>query len=62
MGAHLASKEMPFGPYDVLFAGQAMSRELTLITHNTSEFERVPGLKGRGLEGLGGPTAAQNNP
>jgi tRNA(fMet)-specific endonuclease VapC len=34
-----------FGPYDVLIAGQARARELTLVTHNTTEFERVPSLK-----------------
>ncbi len=43
--AHLASKGTPIGPYDVLIAGQAKARELTLVTHNTSEFQRVPGLK-----------------
>ena len=43
--AHLASKGTPIGPYDVLIAGQAIARELTLVTHNTSEFHRVPGLK-----------------
>jgi tRNA(fMet)-specific endonuclease VapC len=43
--AHLASKGTPIGPYDVLIAGQARARELTLVTHNTSEFQRVPGLK-----------------
>src|SRR6187401_252028 len=43
--AHLASKGTPIGPYDVLIAGQTMARELTLVTHNTSEFQRVPGLK-----------------
>jgi len=43
--AHLASKGTPIGPYDVLIAGQAKARELTLVTHNTTEFERVPGLK-----------------
>jgi tRNA(fMet)-specific endonuclease VapC len=43
--AHLASKGAPIGPYDVLIAGQAKARELTLVTHNTTEFERVPGLK-----------------
>jgi len=43
--AHLASKGTPIGPYDVLIAGQAIARELTLVTHNTSEFQRVPGLK-----------------
>jgi tRNA(fMet)-specific endonuclease VapC len=43
--AHLASKGTPIGPYDVLIAGQAKARELTLVTHDTDEFERVPGLK-----------------
>ncbi len=43
--AELASKGTPIGPYDVLIAGQARARELTLVTHNTSEFQRVPGLK-----------------
>ena len=43
--AHLASKGTPIGPYDVLIAGQARARELTLLTHNTTEFQRVPGLK-----------------
>ena len=52
--AQLASKGTPIGPYDVLIAGQAMPRELTLVTHNTSEFERVPGLK---LEDWKGPAA-----
>lgn len=43
--AYLASKDTPIGPYDVLIAGQARARELTLVTHNTSAFQRVPGLK-----------------
>jgi len=43
--AHLASKGTSIGPYDVLIAGQAKARELTLVTHNTSKFRRVPGLK-----------------
>lgn len=52
--AHLASKGTPIGPYDVLIAGQAKARELTLVTHNTTEFERVPGLK---VEDWKGPTS-----
>lgn len=28
-----------------VIAGQAMARELTLVTHDTTEFHRVPGLK-----------------
>jgi len=43
--AHLRSKGMPIGPYDVLIAGQAKARRLTLVTHNTTEFTRVSGLK-----------------
>lgn len=43
--AQLASMGTPIGPYyDVLIAGQARARELTLVTHNTTEFTRVPGL------------------
>jgi tRNA(fMet)-specific endonuclease VapC len=34
----------PIGPYDVLIAGQAKARGLTVVTHNTQEFERVEGL------------------
>jgi tRNA(fMet)-specific endonuclease VapC len=40
--ARLATAGMPIGPYDVLLAGQALARALT--THNTREFQRVPGL------------------
>src|SRR5687767_1274483 len=43
--ALLASRGMPVGPYDVLIAGQAKARNLTLVTHNTDEFGRVPGLR-----------------
>ena len=31
--------------YDVLIAGQALTRALILVTHNTREFQRVPGLR-----------------
>jgi tRNA(fMet)-specific endonuclease VapC len=43
--ALLASRGTPIGPYDVLIAGQALARNLILITHNTQEFGRVPGLQ-----------------
>jgi tRNA(fMet)-specific endonuclease VapC len=43
--AILAAEGAPIGPYDALVAGQAMARNLILVTHNTSEFERVPGLR-----------------
>ena len=35
----------PIGPYDVMIAGQAVAGSLVLVTHNTAEFSRVPGLK-----------------
>jgi tRNA(fMet)-specific endonuclease VapC len=35
----------PIGPHDLLIAAHAMSLELTLVTDNTREFERVKGLK-----------------
>ncbi len=41
----LASKGTPIGAYDVLIAGQAVARNLILVTHNTREFGRVPGLR-----------------
>lgn len=34
----------PIGAYDVLIAGQARARGLTLISHNLREFQRVPYL------------------
>lgn len=42
--AELAKSGKPIGPYDVLIAGQAKARGLTLVTHNLEEFSRVPGL------------------
>jgi tRNA(fMet)-specific endonuclease VapC len=32
------------GTYDVLIAGQALNRKLTLVTANVKEFGRVKGL------------------
>lgn len=34
----------PIGAYDLLIAGQALARQLTLVTANVSEFSRVKGL------------------
>jgi tRNA(fMet)-specific endonuclease VapC len=34
----------PIGAYDLLIAGQALSRGLTLVTANIKEFSRVKGL------------------
>jgi tRNA(fMet)-specific endonuclease VapC len=35
----------PIGPYDVLIAAQARRRDALLVTANTGEFVRVPGLR-----------------
>lgn len=43
--AALSLKGTPIGPSDVLIAGQAKARHLTLVTHNVKEFKRVAGLK-----------------
>lgn len=43
--ADLARQGTPIGPYDVLIAGQAKARGLALVTGNTGEFSRVPGLR-----------------
>lgn len=43
--ADLAQAGTPIGPNDLLIAAIAMANGLTLITHNTSEFGRVAGLK-----------------
>jgi len=42
--ARLARQGLPIGPYDVLIAGQAKARGLTLVTDNLAEFRRVDGL------------------
>jgi tRNA(fMet)-specific endonuclease VapC len=34
----------PIGRNDLLIAAIALARGLTVVTHNTSEFGRVPGL------------------
>lgn len=43
--AFLAAQGTPIGPYDVLIAGQSLARNLILVTRNTGEFSRVPGLR-----------------
>ena len=43
--ALLHSQGTPTGPYDVQMAGIALSKNLTIVTRNIREFERVPGLR-----------------
>jgi tRNA(fMet)-specific endonuclease VapC len=42
--ADLKRAGAPIGPYDVLIAAQARRAGTTLVTANTREFDRVPGL------------------
>ena len=43
--AQLKQQGKPIGPYDIMIAGVALSQNLTLVTSNTKEFERIIGLK-----------------
>lgn len=42
---HLQQTGQMIGPNDLLIAGQARARGMVLVTNNTREFERVPGLR-----------------
>jgi tRNA(fMet)-specific endonuclease VapC len=41
---HLESLGTPIGPYDMQIAAMARANGCTMVTHNTAEFSRVPGL------------------
>ena len=41
---HLARQGTPIGPNDLLITAHALAANLTLVTANTREFERVPSL------------------
>jgi tRNA(fMet)-specific endonuclease VapC len=43
--AWLAAQGTPIGPYDTLIAAHAHALGAVLVSNNTREFERVPGLK-----------------
>jgi tRNA(fMet)-specific endonuclease VapC len=42
--AHLEAAGTPIGPYDTQIAAIAVVRGLSVVTNNTREFNRVPGL------------------
>jgi tRNA(fMet)-specific endonuclease VapC len=42
--ANLEKLGTPIGPYDLQIAATALAHNLILITHNTSEFSRIPNL------------------
>ena len=41
----LTRRGTPIGPNDLLIAAHALAADLTLVTANTREFERVPSLR-----------------
>lgn len=41
----LFAQGTPIGPLDMLIAAHARSLDLTLVTNNRREFDRIPGLK-----------------
>ena len=43
--ASLEKKGTIIGPYDLQIASQAISRNLTLVTNNLKEFERIENIK-----------------
>ena len=43
--ATLEGAGTPIGSHDLFIAAHARSRDITLVTHNTREFARVPGLR-----------------
>jgi tRNA(fMet)-specific endonuclease VapC len=43
--AYLLSQGQPIGPNDTLIASIARAHDAILVTHNTREFSRVPGLR-----------------
>lgn len=42
--ADLESVGTPIGPYDILIGASALVKKFTLVTSNTSEFERIKGI------------------
>jgi tRNA(fMet)-specific endonuclease VapC len=43
--ADLERRGTVIGPYDLLIAGQALANNLTLVTNNLGEFQRVTGVR-----------------
>jgi tRNA(fMet)-specific endonuclease VapC len=43
--AHLERRGSPMGPLDTLIAAHSLALSRILVSHNTREFRRVPGLK-----------------
>ena len=43
--AHLMQQGSPIGPYDIQIAAQGVRKKLTVVTHNTGGFSRVPDIR-----------------
>lgn len=43
--ADLKSNGITAPPVDMLIASAALAHDLTLVTHNTDDFKRIPGLR-----------------
>lgn len=43
--AQLQRSGSPIGGFDTLIAAHALALDVTLVTHNTRHFEKVPGLR-----------------
>jgi tRNA(fMet)-specific endonuclease VapC len=56
---HLQQQGRLIGAYDLLIAAIALAYNLTLVTHNTSEFSRVPGLQLEDWQELPGDSTLQ---
>ncbi len=55
--AALERQGMVIGSYDLMIAGHAPSRNLTLVTSNLGEFRRVDGLRSEDWTITGSPPA-----
>ena len=52
--SELEAEGRPIGPYDLLIAGQARARGLTLVTADSDEFQRVKDLDCEDWSSVGG--------
>jgi tRNA(fMet)-specific endonuclease VapC len=43
--AHLVEVGQPIGDLDSLIAGHALARDLTVVTNDVDDFQRVPDLR-----------------
>jgi tRNA(fMet)-specific endonuclease VapC len=55
MRGWLESQGLMIGPYDILLAGQGLAAQLVVVTNNTAEFARVPGLSLENWQQASGP-------